>query len=70
MVGHQYLQVVGVACHISSQILDLKPFRQAISEIMQLVHNLERNNVFIQRIDCGGGLGIIMLINRSQKSKS
>ena len=58
MVGHQYLQVVGVACHIGSQILDLKPFRQAISEIMQLVHNLERNNVFIQRIDCGGGLGI------------
>ena len=58
MVAHQYLQVVGVACHIGSQILDLKPFRQAIREIMQLVHNLERNNVFIQRIDCGGGLGI------------
>ena len=51
MVSHQHLQVVGVACHIGSQILDLKPFRQAIREIMQLVHNLERNNVFIQRID-------------------
>ena len=58
MVSYQHLQVVGVACHIGSQILDLKPFRQAIREIMQLVHNLERNNVFIQRIDCGGELGI------------
>ncbi len=58
MQGHKYLQIVGVACHIGSQLQDLNPFKQAIQEVMQLVYRLESENIPIQQVDCGGGLGI------------
>ena len=65
MHEHKYLKIVGVACHIGSQLQDLNPFRQAIKEVMQLVYKLENNDVPIQQVDCGGGLGI----NYSDESK-
>lgn len=58
MAKNEYLKIIGVACHIGSQLQELNPFRQSVKEIMQLVRKIEANGIEIQRIDCGGGLGI------------
>ena len=52
------LKLVGVACHIGSQLQELDPFEQSVKEIMQLVRKIEANGIDIERVDCGGGLGI------------
>ncbi|MGE0712802.1 MAG: diaminopimelate decarboxylase [Planctomycetota bacterium] len=52
------LRVVGVACHIGSQILELDPFRAALLRVRELVLELRRDGVALERIDVGGGLGV------------
>ena len=58
MAKNKHLKIVGVACHIGSQLQELDPFEQSIKEIMQLVRKIEANGIDIERVDCGGGLGI------------
>ena len=58
MAKNKYLKIIGVACHIGSQLQELNPFEQSIREIMQLVRKIEANGIKIGRVDCGGGLGI------------
>jgi diaminopimelate decarboxylase len=48
----------GVAVHIGSQILDLKPFRQAFELVINLVKTLRKDGHAIENLDLGGGLGI------------
>jgi diaminopimelate decarboxylase len=53
------LNPVGVAVHIGSQITDVKPYRAAYELVAELVRNLRRDGIAIDRIDLGGGLGIV-----------
>lgn len=52
------LSVAGVSAHIGSQILDVKPFAQAMERVAGLVHQLRSDGHSIAYVDAGGGLGI------------
>jgi diaminopimelate decarboxylase len=52
------LSVTGVSVHIGSQIVDVKPFAQAMERVAELVRELRANGHAISYIDAGGGLGI------------
>ncbi len=52
------LRVVGVACHIGSQIQQVKPFVEAAGKMRELVLALRADGHEIQRLDMGGGLGV------------
>jgi len=53
-----HVEIVGVDCHIGSQLTDTAPFVEAIGKIRELVHELRRRNIDIKYVDIGGGLGI------------
>ncbi len=52
------IEVIGVDCHIGSQITDLHPFSEAVGKIQELVSLLREKGIDITHIDLGGGLGI------------
>ncbi|MCS6957691.1 MAG: diaminopimelate decarboxylase [Aquificaceae bacterium] len=52
------LQVIGIHCHIGSQILDVSPYIEAAQKVVELYHDLTRAGFEIQYLDLGGGLGI------------
>jgi diaminopimelate decarboxylase len=54
----QNIDVVGIDCHIGSQIISLDPFQNALERIMALVAELEGVGMRLRHIDLGGGLGI------------
>ena len=53
-----HLQVVGIDCHIGSQITELAPYLDAADRILDLVQVLESDGIELHHIDFGGGLGI------------
>ncbi len=53
-----HVEVVGVACHIGSQITELSPFLEAVERLRELVAELTRRGIKIRYLDLGGGLGI------------
>jgi diaminopimelate decarboxylase len=52
------LRVVGVACHIGSQIAEVKPFVEAAKKVRTLALRLRRDGHDIRHLDLGGGLGV------------
>jgi len=52
------VDMVGLAVHIGSQILDLAPYRRAYAVLADLVHDLRENGHAVRRLDLGGGIGI------------
>lgn len=50
--------VVGIDCHIGSQITDLRPFTDALESLKDLIEELTRLGIDIRYLDMGGGLGI------------
>ncbi len=52
------LDVIGIDCHIGSQLTDLEPFRLAYEKISELTETLRAEGHNIRRLDLGGGLGI------------
>ena len=52
------LQVVGIDCHIGSQITDTTPYLDAMDRVLDLVAAIEEAGVHLEHIDFGGGLGI------------
>lgn len=53
-----HLEIVGVDCHIGSQLTRLAPFVDALDRVLALVARLEGQGICIRHIDVGGGLGI------------
>ncbi|NMQ19318.1 diaminopimelate decarboxylase [Candidatus Competibacter phosphatis] len=53
-----YLEVVGVDCHIGSQLTRVAPFVDALERVLALVGRLEAQGIAIRHLDLGGGLGI------------
>jgi diaminopimelate decarboxylase len=53
-----HLDVVGVDCHIGSQLTDVKPFVDALDRVLALVDRLAEKNIQLHHLDLGGGLGI------------
>jgi diaminopimelate decarboxylase len=54
----EHLEVVGIDCHIGSQITEIAPYLDALDKLLDLVEQLEADGVPIRHIDVGGGLGI------------
>ncbi len=52
------LEVVGIDCHIGSQITDAGPYLDALDRLLELVESIEARGIPIHHIDLGGGLGI------------
>jgi diaminopimelate decarboxylase len=54
----EHLHVLGVACHIGSQILEVEPFLQALDELLGVVLSLRPEGIELEYLDMGGGFGI------------
>ncbi|MBI1747946.1 MAG: diaminopimelate decarboxylase [Acidobacteria bacterium] len=52
------VRIVGVSCHIGSQITSIEPFVAAVSKIRRLVERLKSEGIPLRYLDLGGGLGI------------
>jgi diaminopimelate decarboxylase len=52
------LEIVGVDCHIGSQLTKTSPFADAIARLVALIQELTADGIAIEHIDVGGGLGI------------
>lgn len=52
------LEVIGVDCHIGSQLTTLAPFVDALDRLLELVDRLADCGVLLNHIDLGGGLGV------------
>ncbi|MDR5879290.1 diaminopimelate decarboxylase [Caballeronia sp. LZ032] len=53
-----HLDVVGIDCHIGSQITEISPYLDALDKLLELVGQIEADGMRIRHIDVGGGLGI------------
>jgi diaminopimelate decarboxylase len=52
------LEVIGVDCHIGSQLTTLEPFIDALDRLLALVDRLGDCGILLRHIDLGGGLGV------------
>lgn len=57
-VKMRHLEVVGIDCHIGSQLTKTSPFRDAIGRIADLARSLVKDGFPLRYLDIGGGLGI------------
>ncbi|MBV1951842.1 MAG: diaminopimelate decarboxylase [Cycloclasticus sp.] len=54
----EHLNIVGLDCHIGSQLTEITPFVDALDRVLTLVERLKRVGIDLQHLDLGGGLGI------------
>lgn len=52
------IAVVGIDCHIGSQLLDDAPLLEALDKLIELIDALEQEGIAIHHLDIGGGIGI------------
>lgn len=52
------IKVIGVDCHIGSQLTEVSPFLDALDRVLHLVDTLQDAGIEIEHLDVGGGLGI------------
>ncbi len=53
-----HLKVVGIDCHIGSQLTESAPFAEALDKVLDLVDRLAAEGIALTHIDLGGGLGV------------
>ncbi len=53
-----HIDVIGIDCHIGSQLTELSPFVDALERLLFLVNRLKTKGMQIRHLDLGGGLGI------------
>ncbi|RMD46383.1 MAG: diaminopimelate decarboxylase [Aquificota bacterium] len=52
------IEIIGVHCHIGSQIMDVSPYIEAVEKTAELVFKLKKEGINLQYFDIGGGIGI------------
>ncbi|WP_429085140.1 diaminopimelate decarboxylase [Aeromonas veronii] len=52
------IEIVGVDCHIGSQLTELNPFMEAADKLLRLIDGLAAEGIHIHHLDVGGGLGV------------
>ena len=52
------ISVVGVDCHIGSQITEVDPYLDALDKLLKLIDELKAKGIVLKHLDIGGGLGI------------
>ena len=58
LFGMPNLHLIGIACHIGSQITDLSPFLLAVDQMLMIHEQLHSLQIHIRHINLGGGLGV------------
>jgi diaminopimelate decarboxylase len=53
-----HIDVVGIDCHIGSQLLDDAPLLEALDKLIQLIDTLAEEDILLHHLDLGGGIGI------------
>jgi len=53
-----HIQVIGVDCHIGSQLTEVAPFVAALERVLALIDQLAAQGIVLRHLDIGGGLGI------------
>jgi diaminopimelate decarboxylase len=53
-----HINVIGIDCHIGSQLTETRPFLDALDKILDLVSILKADGIHLHHLDLGGGLGI------------
>ena len=56
--GMEYVDIIGIAAHIGSQLTDVSPFREAAERLGSLIEAVRTRGIEIKLVDIGGGLGI------------
>jgi diaminopimelate decarboxylase len=54
----EHLEVIGIDCHIGSQLTELSPFVDALDRLLDLIGRLANQGIQIRHMDLGGGLGV------------
>ncbi|BES69622.1 diaminopimelate decarboxylase [Marinobacter nanhaiticus D15-8W] len=52
------LDIIGVDCHIGSQLTNVSPFLDALDRVLALIDELAGDGIHIHHLDLGGGLGV------------
>ena len=52
------LRIIGIDCHIGSQITTIEPYLDAMDRVLELISRIEAEGISLEHIDFGGGLGI------------
>jgi len=53
-----HIKVIGIDCHIGSQLTETSPFLDALDKVIDLVNTLKQEGIKLHHLDLGGGLGI------------
>ena len=53
-----HIDVIGIDCHIGSQLTELSPYIDALERLLYLIQILQQKGIEIKHLDLGGGLGI------------
>ncbi len=53
-----HIEVVGMDCHIGSQLTEIDPFLAALDRVLELMASLQMEGISFEHLDLGGGLGI------------
>lgn len=53
-----HIRLIGVDCHIGSQLTSLAPFMDALDRLLALIDQLAEQGIVLQHLDLGGGLGV------------
>ena len=54
----RHLELLGIGCHIGSQITDLAPLKEAFTNVLALTERIEQDGPPLRHLDLGGGLGV------------
>ena len=52
------IKIVGMDCHIGSQLTELQPFLDAVDRLIVLMKQLKQDGIHLKHLDLGGGLGV------------
>lgn len=56
--GLPHLEIVGIDCHIGSQLTEIQPFVDALARVSVWIEQLANDGIQLKHIDIGGGLGV------------
>lgn len=53
-----HIDIIGIDCHIGSQLTETQPFEDALDRVIQMIEHLKGLGIQLKHIDIGGGLGV------------
>ncbi len=54
-----HIEIIGIDCHIGSQLTELSPFMDALERLLLLADKIEALGITLKHLDLGGGLGVV-----------